>query len=112
MKKIEAIIRPQKLTSVRAALKEIGISQMMISEISGHGLKEGYEMIYRGTRQFIDIVSNLRIEIVTTDDLVDDCLSIISKTARTGQVGDGKIFVSEITNVVQIRTGNTDESAM
>lgn len=112
MKKVEAIIRPQKLTQVRAALKEIGICQMMISEISGHGLKEGYEMIYRGTRQFIDLVSNLRIEIIIADDLVDDCLTIISQTARTGQVGDGKIFVSEVTNVVRIRTGDTDERAM
>lgn len=112
MKKIEAVIRPNKLEAVRIALQEIGICEMMISEVKGHGLKEGYEMIYRGTRQFIDIITNLKIEIVIKDEVFEDCIATLSQAARTGQVGDGKIFVTDIERAIRIRTGDEDERAV
>lgn len=107
MKKIEAIIRHFKLEEVKDALTEAGISGMTVSEVKGFGRQKGHKEQYRGAEYTVDFVPKVKIEIVVGDDEAQKAIDAILATARTGQIGDGKIFVSELTEAVRIRTGET-----
>ena len=112
MKLITAIIKPFKLDDVRAALSEIGISGMTVTEVKGFGRQRGHTELYRGAEYFVDFVPKTRVEVAVKDDLLDQVVEAIVGAARTGKVGDGKIFVSEIERVIRIRTGEADEQAL
>jgi nitrogen regulatory protein P-II 1 len=112
MKKIEAIIRPFKLDDVREALSEIGVRGMTLTEVKGYGRQKGHTEVYRGSEYKVDFLPKIRIEIVVNDSMVERIISTIIKTARTGQVGDGKIFISSIEEVVRIRTEESGEDAI
>jgi len=112
MKLITAIIKPFKLDEVRAALSELGVSGMTVTEVKGFGRQRGHTELYRGAEYVVDFVPKARVDIAVRDDLVDQVIDAIVKTAKTGKVGDGKIFVSELQRVVRIRTGETDDSAL
>ncbi len=112
MKKIEAIIKPFKLEDVRQALSDIGVTGMTASEVKGFGRQKGHTELYRGAEYVIDFLPKVKIEIVISDDQVDASIEAISKAAHTGKIGDGKIFVSEVSRVVRIRTGEEGDSAI
>lgn len=112
MKKIEAIIRPSKLEEIKDALGRFGIHGMNVTEVSGCGLQKGKKEVYRGTEYNINLLPKVKIEIVTRDKWVDEVISLITSTARTGEIGDGKIFVYNIENAVRIRTGDAGEEAI
>ena len=112
MKLITAIIKPFKLDDVRAALSEIGISGMTVTEVKGFGRQRGHTELYRGAEYVVDFVPKTRVEVAVKDDLLDQVVEAIVGAARTGKVGDGKIFVFEIERVVRIRTGESDEQAL
>ncbi len=112
MKKIEAIVKPFKLDEIKDALNSIGIKGMMISEVKGFGRQKGHKEIYRGAEYVIDFVPKIKIEIVIDDDIVESVINTIVKTANTGQIGDGKIFVMNIENAVRIRTGESGLDAL
>jgi nitrogen regulatory protein PII len=112
MKLVTAIIKPFKLDDVRAALSEIGISGMTVTEVKGFGRQRGHTELYRGAEYVVDFVPKTRIEVAIRDDLVDQVAEAIIAAARTGKVGDGKIFVTAIERVMRIRTSETDEAAL
>jgi nitrogen regulatory protein P-II 1 len=112
MKKVEAIIRHFKAEDVKNALTKSGITGMTVSEVRGFGRQKGHTEMYRGTEYKVDFVPKIKIEIVVTDDKLQTVLDTIVRAAQTGQVGDGKIFVSDMGNVVRIRTGETGEAAI
>jgi nitrogen regulatory protein P-II 1 len=112
LKKIEAIIKPFKLDDVREALSDIGITGMTATEVKGFGRQKGHTELYRGAEYAVDFLPKVRIEIVVTEAQVDACLEAITEAARTGKIGDGKIFVSAIETVVRIRTGELNEAAV
>jgi nitrogen regulatory protein P-II 1 len=112
MKKVEAYIKPFKLDDVKAALMEIGISGMSVSEIRGFGRQKGHTELYRGSEYQVDFLPKSKLEIVVSDNMVEQVIEVVQKVARTGQVGDGKIFVIPIEDVVRIRTGESGESAI
>ncbi len=112
MKKIDAIIKPFKLDDVREALAEVGITGMTVSEVKGFGRQKGHTEIYRGAEYMVDFLPKVKIEMVVGDDIVDTCVETIMKTAQTGKIGDGKIFVFDVSRVVRIRTGEEDEEAI
>jgi nitrogen regulatory protein P-II 1 len=112
MKKIEAYIKPFKLDEVKDALTEIGLVGMSIGEVRGFGRQRGHTEVYRGSEYRVDFLPKVKIEIVVPDDEVDRAIEAILNAARTGQVGDGKIFVSPVEKAIRIRTGETDESAI
>lgn len=112
MKKIEAIIRPFKLEDVKEALLDAGIRGLTITEVRGYGRQKGHTEIYRGSEYRIEFVPKIKIEIVVKDELVEKAIDTIIKIAKTGQVGDGKIFISEVTDVVRIRTGESGTEAL
>ncbi|HEY4880923.1 MAG TPA: P-II family nitrogen regulator [Steroidobacteraceae bacterium] len=112
MKLITAIIKPFKLDEVRAALSELGVSGMTVTEVKGFGRQRGHTELYRGAEYVVDFVPKARLDIAVRTDLVDQVIDAIVKTAKTGKVGDGKIFVSELQRVIRIRTGETDDSAL
>ena len=113
MKKIEAIIKPFKLEDVKEALIEAGIDGMTISEVRGYGRQQGHSELYRGAEYAIEFIPKIKIEIiVSTQEFADVAISAIKETAMTGKIGDGKIFVSDIENVIRIRTGEEDEEAL
>lgn len=112
MKKIEAIIKPFKLDDVKEALSEVGIQGITVSEVRGFGRQKGHTELYRGAEYVVDFLPKLKVEVVLTDDLVDRAIKAIEQAARTGRIGDGKIFVSSIENVVRIRTGEQDANAL
>ena len=112
MKKIEAIIKPFKLEEVKEALSEIGIEGMTISEVKGFGRQKGHTEIYRGSEYTVDFLPKIKIEIVLPDDLVERAAGAIVKAAKTGKIGDGKIFVSPVDEVVRIRTEETGDKAV
>ncbi|MFT3907218.1 MAG: P-II family nitrogen regulator [Steroidobacteraceae bacterium] len=112
MKLVTAIIKPFKLDEVRAALSDLGVSGMTVAEVKGFGRQRGHTELYRGAEYVVDFVPKTRVEIAVKDDLVDPVVDAIVKAARTGKVGDGKIFITAIQRVVRIRTGETDDSAL
>jgi len=112
MKKIEAIIKPFKLDEVKDALTEVGVAGMTVTEVKGFGRTGGKKEIYRGSAYVVDFVPKVKIEIVAPDALVDTVLDVIEKSAKTGRIGDGKIFVCPITAAVRIRTGERDDDAI
>jgi len=112
MKKIEAIIKPFKLDDVREALSEIGVTGMTASEVKGFGRQKGHTELYRGAEYVIDFLPKVKVEIVVAAEQVDQCIEAITNAARTGKIGDGKIFVSDIARVVRIRTGEEGPSAI
>jgi nitrogen regulatory protein P-II 1 len=112
LKKIEAIIRPFKVDDVREALAEIGIKGMTVIEVKGYGRQKGHTELYRGSEYQIDFLPKIKVEIVVKDEIAKKVVDIILKTAKTGQVGDGKIFVSTVDEVIRVRTEETGESAL
>ena len=112
MKKMEAIIRHFKLEDVKNALTDQGVTGMTITEVRGFGRQKGHTEMYRGTEYAVDFVPKVKIEVVTDDPQVDAVIAAITESARTGEIGDGKIFVSEIENAIRIRTGEAGVSAL
>jgi len=112
MKKIEAIIKPFKIDDVKNALNQAGITGMTVSEVKGFGRQKGHTELYRGAEYVVDFLPKIKIEIVVPDDLVVKVVEAIEKSAKTGRIGDGKIFVSPVEEIVRIRTGETGSSAI
>ena len=112
MKKIEAIIKPFKLDEVREALSEIGVTGLTVTEVKGFGRQKGHTELYRGAEYVVDFLPKVKLEIVIADSLLDRAMEAIIAAARTGKIGDGKIFVSNMEQVVRIRTGETGETAI
>ncbi len=112
MKLVSAIIKPFKLEEVRAALTELGYQGMTVTEVKGYGRQKGHTEIYRGAEYAVNFLPKLKIEVVIPSSEVDRAIEAIMRTAKTGQIGDGKIFVSTIEHTVRIRTGETDDSAL
>lgn len=112
MKKIEAIIKPFKLDDVRSALTEIGITGMTATEVKGFGRQKGHTELYRGAEYVVDFIPKVKLEIILQDNRLDQCITTITEAARTGKIGDGKIFVSNIESIVRIRTGEKDQDAV
>ncbi len=112
MKKIEAIIKPFKLDEVREALSEIGITGLTVTEVKGFGRQKGHTELYRGAEYVVDFLPKVKLELVVAAAQVDTAIDAIVKAARTGKIGDGKIFVTTVEQVVRIRTGETDEAAI
>jgi nitrogen regulatory protein P-II 1 len=112
MKKIEAIIKPFKLEDVKEALVEAGISGMTVSEVKGYGRQQGHTELYRGAEYVVDFLPKIKIDLVVNDEQVDEIIKLISDNAKTGKIGDGKIFVSSVEKAVRIRTGETDNEAV
>ncbi len=112
MKKIEAVIKPFKLDDVREALTEIGISGMTVSEVKGFGRQKGHTEIYRGAEYAVDFLPKVKVEMVLADEDVERAIDIIVETARSGKIGDGKIFVLPVEEVIRIRTGERAEAAI
>jgi len=112
MKKIEAIIKPFKLDEVREALSEIGVTGLTVTEVKGFGRQKGHTELYRGAEYVVDFLPKVKLEIVVAESLLDRAMETIVNAARTGKIGDGKIFVSNVEQVVRIRTGETGEQAI
>ncbi len=112
MKKLEAIIKPFKLDDVREALGELGIAGMTVSEVKGFGRQKGHTELYRGAEYMVDFLPKVKLEVVLNDDQVEQAIEAIVDTARTGKIGDGKIFITDVSRVVRIRTGEENEDAI
>jgi nitrogen regulatory protein P-II 1 len=112
MKKIEAIIKPFKLEEVKAALAEVGIQGMTVTEVKGFGRQKGHTEIYRGSEYTVDFLPKIKIELVVTDEHLADAIKAISTAAHTGKIGDGKIFVLPVEDAIRIRTGERKDSAV
>ncbi len=112
MKKVDAIIKPFKLDDVREALSSIGITGMTATEVKGFGRQKGHTELYRGAEYVVDFLPKVKIEIVINDDQLDQCIDAISNAAKTGKIGDGKIFVTGVERIIRIRTGEMNESAV
>jgi nitrogen regulatory protein P-II 1 len=112
MKKMEAVIQPSKLDAVKEALHEIGIQGMTVSEVRGHGRQKGHSEIYRGHEYTVDLLPKLKVEIVLPDTLVEQAVDAIVKAARSGKIGDGKIFLSDVSEAIRIRDGQRGDEAL
>ena len=112
MKRITAIIKPFKLDEVREALAEVGVTGLTVTEVKGFGRQKGHTELYRGAEYVVDFLPKIKVEVVVTDAVAEQAIEAIIKSARTGKIGDGKIFVMPVDSVVRIRTGETDESAV
>ncbi|RUM45033.1 MAG: P-II family nitrogen regulator [Hydrogenimonas sp.] len=112
MKKIEAIIKPFKLEDVKDALAEAGITGMTVTEVKGYGRQQGHSELYRGAEYVVDFLPKVKIELVVSDESVDMVIEKITESARTGKIGDGKIFISSVEKAVRIRTGEEDTEAL
>jgi nitrogen regulatory protein P-II 1 len=112
MKKIEAVIKPFKLDEVREALSEIGVTGMTVTEVKGFGRQKGHTELYRGAEYVVDFLPKIKLEIVVADGQLDRAIETIIQAARTGKIGDGKIFVTPVEQVIRIRTGESDEAAI
>ena len=112
MKKIEAVIKPFKLDEVREALSAIGVSGLTVTEVKGFGRQKGHTELYRGAEYVVDFLPKIKVEVVVTSAMLESALETIVKSAHTGKIGDGKIFVTSVERVIRIRTGETDESAI
>jgi nitrogen regulatory protein P-II 1 len=112
MTKLEAIIRPSSLDAVKDALREIGVEGMTVSEVRGHGRQKGHTEVYRGREYSVDLLPKIKIEMVLADSRVEEVVETILKSARTGQIGDGKIFLSRIDDAIRIRNEERGEAAL
>ncbi|MEO8158992.1 MAG: P-II family nitrogen regulator [Betaproteobacteria bacterium] len=112
MKKIEAVVKPFKLDEVREALSEIGVTGLTVTEVKGFGRQKGHTELYRGAEYVVDFLPKVKVEVVVADKLAEQAIEAIVKAARTGKIGDGKIFVTTVEQVIRIRTGETDEAAV
>jgi len=112
MKRIEAIIKPFKLEDVKDALAEIGVTGMTVSEVKGYGAQKGHSELYRGAEYVVDFLPKIKMEMVVSEDMVEKTTSAIVETARTGKIGDGKIFISDVEKIIRIRTGEEDSEAI
>jgi len=112
MKKIEAVIKPFKLDDVREALSELGASGLTVTEVKGFGRQKGHTELYRGAEYVVDFLPKIKVEVVVASEMLDAAVDAIVKAARTGKIGDGKIFVSTVEQVIRIRTGETNEAAL
>ena len=112
MKKIEAIIKPFKLDEVREALSEVGVAGLTVTEVKGFGRQKGHTELYRGAEYVVDFLPKVKIEAAVSDDIVEQAIEAIERAARTGKIGDGKIFVTPIEQVIRIRTGETGADAL
>ncbi|MDD2651605.1 MAG: P-II family nitrogen regulator [Sulfurimonas sp.] len=112
MKRVEAVIKPFKLEDVKDALAEIGITGMTVSEVKGYGRQKGHSELYRGAEYVVDFLPKIKMEMVVDDENVDQVVKTIVEAARTGKIGDGKIFVSDVEKIIRIRTGETDSEAI
>lgn len=112
MKKIEAIIKPFKLDEVKAALNEVGVQGMTITEVKGYGRQKGHKEIYRGAEYMVDLLPKIKIEIVVDQSMVDQVVKKIVESARTGKIGDGKIFILPVDEVIRVRTGESGREAI
>ncbi len=112
MKKVEAIIRDQKLDAVKDALKHIGVTGMTVTEVKGHGTQKGITEVYRGKQYSVDLLSKIKIDVITEDENVNKITKAIVEAARTGSIGDGKIFVSSVDDAIRIRTGDAGSKAL
>ena len=112
MKKIEAVFKPFKLEDVKDALADIGVTGMTVGEVKGYGRQKGHSELYRGAEYVVDFLPKIKIEIVVSADNVEQTVNTIVEAARTGKIGDGKIFVSDIDQIIRIRTGETDGEAI
>jgi len=112
MKKIEAVVKPFKLDEVREALSEIGVTGLTVTEVKGFGRQKGHTELYRGAEYVVDFLPKVKVEVVVSEKLLERAIEAIVKSARTGKIGDGKIFVTTVEQVIRIRTGETDEAAV
>ncbi len=112
MKKIEAVIKPFKLEDVKDALAEIGITGMTVSEVKGYGRQKGHSELYRGAEYVVDFLPKIKMEMIVSDDMADKVIDTVIEASRTGKIGDGKIFVSDIEKIIRIRTGEIDSDAI
>ncbi|MCD6338625.1 MAG: P-II family nitrogen regulator [Verrucomicrobia bacterium] len=112
MRKVEAIIKPFKLEEVKDALRAMGVEGMTVSEVKGFGRQKGHVEIYRGSEYAVDFLPKVKVEVVVSDDMVQDTVKAICEHARTGKIGDGKVFVSPVLSAIRIRTGEQDEGAL
>lgn len=112
MKKIEAVIKPFKLEDVKDALTEAGITGMTVSDVKGYGRQQGHSELYRGAEYVVDFLPKIKLELIVSNEDVDSTINLIIESAKTGKIGDGKIFVSPIEKIVRIRTGEEDEEAI
>lgn len=112
MKRVEAVIKPFKLEDVKDALAEIGITGMTVSEVKGYGRQKGHSELYRGAEYVVDFLPKIKMEMVVEDESVEQVVNTIVEAARTGKIGDGKIFISDIEKIIRIRTGETDSEAI
>jgi len=112
MKKVEAVIKPFKLDEVREALSAIGVNGLTVTEVKGFGRQKGHTELYRGAEYVVDFLPKIKIEVILATDMVDRAIEAIIKAAHTGKIGDGKIFVSSVEQVIRIRTGETGEAAI
>lgn len=112
MKKVEAIIKPFKLEDVKDALADVGITGMTVSEVKGYGRQKGHSELYRGAEYVVDFIPKIKMEMIVSDEQVDKVVDTIIESSRTGKIGDGKIFVTDIDKVIRIRTGETDNEAI
>jgi nitrogen regulatory protein P-II 1 len=112
MKKVEAIIKPFKLDEVREALSDMGVSGLTVTEVKGFGRQKGHTELYRGAEYVVDFLPKVKVEVIMADNLVDRAIEAIVKAARTGKIGDGKIFVTSVEQTVRIRTGESGEAAV
>jgi len=112
MKQITAIIKPFKLEEVREALGDVGVSGLTVTEVKGFGRQKGHTELYRGAEYVVDFLPKVKVEVVVKDEDVERCIECIVRAAKTGKIGDGKIFVTSVEQVVRIRTGEVDEAAV
>jgi nitrogen regulatory protein P-II 1 len=112
VKKVEAIVRPHVLDAVKAALQELGVAGMTITEVKGFGRQKGHTEVYRGSEYKVDFLPKLKLEVVVSDEIADKALDVLVKAAATGKFGDGKVFVTTLSEVVRIRTGERGEAAL
>ena len=112
MKQVTAIIKPFKLDEVREALAEVGVNGLTVTEVKGFGRQKGHTELYRGAEYVVDFLPKIRVEMVVADDLVDDVIEAVLKAARTGKIGDGKIFVTPVEQAIRIRTSESGDAAL
>ena len=112
MKQITAIVKPFKLEEVREALGQVGVTGLTVTEVKGFGRQKGHTEVYRGAEYVVDFIPKVKLEVVIADDLVDKCLEAIANAARSGRIGDGKIFVTEVKDALRIRTGERGDGAL